>query len=190
MPFQFERLRPSGLLLITPRRFDDERGWFMETYQRSAFAEAGIDLEFVQDNASLSSRGVLRGLHLQLPPHAQGKLVTVLRGRAWDVAVDIRPDSRTFGRSHGVELSAENRRLFYIPPGFAHGFVALADDTLFHYRCTAEYCREAERGIRWDDPALVIDWPLEAPIVCARDAGLPALSELLPELRAADGGVL
>jgi len=181
VPFQFETFDIPGLVLARPRRFDDRRGWFLESYKRSEFAEAGIDLPFVQDNLSRSARGTIRALHLQLPPYEQGKLVWVVQGRAWDVAVDLRPDSPTYLQWHGVELSAESQDLFYLPPGFAHGFCALADDTLLQYKCTAEYDRASERGIRFDDPDLAIAWPDVEPILSDRDRELPSLREYLAE---------
>lgn len=144
---------------MVPRRFPDDRGWFAEVYKESEFATAEIAGPFLQDNHSVSARGTLRGLHYQLPPHAQGKLVRVVRGRVWDVVVDIRRGSVTWGKWVGVELSAENGEMLWVPPGFAHGFVALEDDTHLTYKCTAEYHRDSERAIRWDDPDLAIAWP-------------------------------
>jgi len=177
MPFSFEHPPIDGLVIIHPQRFEDDRGWFMETYRYSTFSEAGIPDAFVQDNYSRSGAGVIRGLHCQAPPHAQGKLVRVIRGRVWDVAVDLRPASPTYRQWYGMELSEENQSLFYIPPGFAHGFCALTDDTRFSYKCTAEYDQASERGIRFDDPDLGIAWPVEHPILSDRDAALPTLAQ-------------
>lgn len=154
----------NGLLILEPRVFDDERGWFMESFNQKTFnraleSQGFVAPEFVQDNHSLSHRGVLRGLHYQLNPHAQGKLVRVVQGKAWDVAVDIRQDSSTFGQWVGVELSADNKRMFWIPAGFAHGFMALQDQTQFMYKTTDYYAKDAEQSLLWSDPELAIDWP-------------------------------
>ncbi len=173
MPFTFERCRLPGLVVIRPRVFPDGRGYFLESYKESDFARAGISERFVQDNQSSSLKGVLRGLHYQLPPHAQGKLVRVLEGRVWDVAVDIRPDSPTLRQWFGIELSAEDHTLFYIPPGFAHGFLVLSERAQFFYKCTAEYSKESEAGIRWNDPQIAVTWPLKDVTVSDRDQGLP-----------------
>jgi len=148
-----------GLLIIEPRVFGDDRGFFMESWNADGFAAAGLDLKFVQDNHSRSARGVLRGLHFQ-NPNPQGKLVRVVRGSVWDVAVDIRRSSPTFGKWVGVELSATNKRMFWVPPGFAHGFVSLEDDTDFLYKCTGRYDPSAEHSLLWNDPAIGIEWPL------------------------------
>ncbi|MEW5815869.1 MAG: dTDP-4-dehydrorhamnose 3,5-epimerase [Spirochaetota bacterium] len=179
MPFSFRRLPIDGLVIIESCFFSDGRGFFMETYKKSAFADNGIDVDFVQDNHSMSVRGVVRGLHLQRPPYAQGKLVRVLQGSVWDVAVDLRPGSPTYARWYGIELSEENRLMFYIPPGFAHGFVALSDTAQFTYKCTAEYNRVSETGIRWDDPDINISWPFEKSeaVISDRDAALPFLKD-------------
>jgi dTDP-4-dehydrorhamnose 3,5-epimerase len=177
MPFEFRPQPLEGLVLIVPRVFGDARGSFLETYRESEFAAAGIRERFVQDNFSVSSRGVIRGLHYQLPPSAQGKLVCVTQGTVWDVCVDLRRRSATFGRWRGETLSAENRAMLYVPPGFGHGFVALTDKAHFQYKCTREYDPRAERGVRWDDATLAIDWPLRDGTVSAKDAALPLLSE-------------
>ena len=181
MPFVFTPGPIEGLIIIEPRLFHDQRGFFMETYKESDFTAAGIPGPFVQDNHSRSCRGTLRGLHFQKPPHAQGKLVRVTRGAVWDVAVDLRPGSSSFGAWYGLELSEENRRMFWIPPGFAHGFVALLDDSELQYKCTAEYHGPSDGGIRWDDPDLAIDWPdLGIPyILSEKDKKLPLLREFL-----------
>lgn len=177
----------AGVVVVEPTVFADERGWFMESYQQprfdAALREFGLPVPrpFLQDNHSCSKAGVLRGLHYQLPPHAQGKLVRVVRGAAFDVAVDVRRGSPTFGRWVGVELSEANRRQLWIPEGFAHGFVALADDTHFLYKTTDVYAKECERAIRWDDPAIGIDWPLPPgvahPTIAPKDAAAPRLAD-------------
>lgn len=155
----------KGLLILEPKVFGDDRGWFMESFNQKAFEQAlqerGLDIpQFVQDNHSLSQKGVLRGLHYQLNPHAQGKLVRVVQGKAWDVAVDIRKSSPTFGQWVGVELTGENHKQFWIPAGFAHGFVALEDNTQFLYKTTNYYNKESEGAIVWNDPEVAIEWPL------------------------------
>ena len=163
------------VLLIEPRVFGDERGFFLESWNRARFAEAGLDLDFVQDNHSRSARGVLRGIHYQLA-RPQGKLVRVTAGRVFDVAVDLRRSSPTFGRWAGVELSAANKRLLWVPPGFGHGFLTLEDGTDFLYKCTEFYTPEDERCIAWNDPRIGIDWPLGGiePTLSQKDrAGVP-----------------
>ena len=145
--------------IIEPRVFGDARGWFAEQYNAERYKAAGIDADFVQDSESFSSKGVVRGLHWQAAPHTQAKLVRVIQGAVWDVAVDIRKDSPTFGRHVAVTLTAENRRQLFIPRGFAHGFIVLEDDTLFSYKCDRLYCKEADRGMLFSDPALGIEWP-------------------------------
>ncbi|MDH5824056.1 dTDP-4-dehydrorhamnose 3,5-epimerase [Luteimonas sp. RD2P54] len=166
-----------GCLVIEPRVFEDARGSFHEAFNLDALAAQGLGLAFVQGNVSTSSEGVLRGLHYQWPG-AQGKYVSVLQGEAWDVAVDIRRGSPTFGRWTAVLLSAGNRRQFWIPEGFAHGFVALAEHVVFTYLCTSPYDAEADAAIRWDDPDLAIDWPVAAPRLSEKDARAPLLAEI------------
>lgn len=166
-----------GVLLVEPRVFGDARGFFMESYSARRYAEAGIAGPFVQDNVSLSARGVLRGLHFQ-QPCAQGKLVHVLSGEVFDVAVDIRVGSPTFGSWIGEYLSSENKRQLYIPPGFAHGFLVTSDEALFAYKCTEYYDPTVERTIRWDDPRVGITWPIEFPILSGKDQGAPLLEAL------------
>ena len=166
-----------GLLIIEPDVFKDQRGFFMETWNAKRYAEAGLDVDFVQDNLSYSSYGVLRGLHFQ-QPHAQGKLVYVLQGTVYDVAVDIRVGSPSFGRWYGVELSAENKRQFYIPEGFAHGYCVLSETALFAYKCTNYYSPQTEGGIAWNDPELGIDWPVANPILSDKDTKYPLLREI------------
>lgn len=171
----------ADVLILEPRVFGDERGFFMESYNRERFREAtGLDLDFVQDNHSRSARGVLRGLHYQVPPHAQGKLVRVTQGAVYDVAVDIRRGSPTFGRWAGVELSGSNHRQLWIPPGLAHGFLVLSDSADFLYKTTTYYEPKAERSLRWDDPALAITWPElgMAPLLSAKDTAAPGLAGL------------
>jgi dTDP-4-dehydrorhamnose 3,5-epimerase len=174
-----EALSLSGLVLFEPRSFADDRGAFFETFNAERFrAATGLAADFPQDNHSVSRRGVVRGLHYQLPPHAQGKLVRVVAGAVWDVAVDIRRSSPTFGQWFGVELSAENRRQLWIPPGFAHGFVALTDGAEFLYKTTALWHGPSERAIRWNDPALGIAWPeTGSPVLSDKDEAAPVLSE-------------
>ncbi|MHA3083903.1 dTDP-4-dehydrorhamnose 3,5-epimerase [Acinetobacter sp. ANC 5383] len=177
----------KDLLIFEPRVFADERGWFMESFNQKNFeqalAERNLDIpNFVQDNHSMSQKGVLRGLHYQLNPHAQGKLVRVVQGRAWDVAVDIRQDSPTFGQWVGVELTSENHRQFWIPAGFAHGFIALEDNTQFLYKTTDYYAKECERSLVWNDAELAIDWPIEADMqlkLTAKDLEAATFSQAL-----------
>ncbi len=176
MPFTFTPLQIPDVILITARVFDDARGFFLETYKYSEFAAHGIPETFVQDNHSRSVRGVLRGLHFQNPPQAQGKLVRVVRGEIFDVAVDIRPSSPTFGQWVGEILSEANQRMLYIPPGFAHGFLVLSELADVSYKVTAEYAPELDSGIIWNDPTIQIQWPLQgSPLLSAKDAALPTL---------------
>ena len=149
----------EGVKIVEPKVFRDGRGYFCETYNAERYKAAGITADFVQDNESFSSKGVVRGLHWQAAPHTQAKLVRVIRGAVWDVVVDIRKGSPTFGRHVAVTLTGENMRQFFIPRGFAHGFIVLEDDTLFSYKCDSLYCPSADRGMRFDDPALGIEWP-------------------------------
>src|SRR4051812_2020743 len=165
----------EGLLILDPKVFKDDRGFFVETFQASRYADLGIG-PFVQDNWSNSRKGVLRGLHFQ-HPRPQGKLVMVTRGAAWDVTVDIRQGSPTFGRHLGLELSASNARQLWIPAGFAHGFLALEDDTDFLYKCTDVYVPEAEASVLWSDPTLGIQWPLRKPLISAKDERAPLLKD-------------
>ncbi|OYU15597.1 MAG: dTDP-4-dehydrorhamnose 3,5-epimerase [Alphaproteobacteria bacterium PA4] len=167
-----------GVMLIEPKVFGDDRGFFLESWNASAFATAGLDMDFVQDNHSRSARGVLRGLHYQLGT-PQGKLVRVTSGAVFDVAVDIRRSSPHFGRWVGYELSDANKRMLYVPPGFAHGFCVLSDSADFLYKCTTLYNAPTDRGIRWDDPAIGIDWPLGdmVPQLSGKDAVAPLLAD-------------
>ena len=170
----------AGVLILEPKVFGDERGFFMESFNQKAFDEAvGAHVEFVQDNHSRSARGVLRGLHYQLPPHAQGKLVRVVRGSVFDVAVDVRRSSPSFGQWVGVGLSEANHRQLWLPPGFAHGFIVTSDSADFLYKTTGFYEPHAERSVRWDDPRLAIAWPEAAlpPTLSGKDAAAPLLDQ-------------
>ncbi|MDC7220360.1 MAG: dTDP-4-dehydrorhamnose 3,5-epimerase [Spirochaetales bacterium] len=179
MPFTFHKVDSiEGPVIVEPAVFADSRGYFLESFRKDQFAQNGIAEDFLQDNHSLSSKGTLRGLHFQTDPAAQGKLVSVITGAVWDVAVDLRKGSPTFGKWFGVELSGENHRMFYIPPGFAHGFLTLEDNTHFVYKCTAYYSPEHDGGIRWNDPDLAIDWPGNVePLVSDKDGTLPFLAD-------------
>ena len=173
-----EPLALDGLMLIKPRIFSDERGEFLESFRQEWFDRLGLPYRFVQDNVSRSGPGVVRGLHFQTGAHAQGKLITVASGRILDVAVDIRRGSPTFGKWAAAELGQHNGHELWVPPGFAHGFAVLGDHAVVQYKCTTEYHRESERGIRWDDPALAIDWQVRNPILSEKDRILPTLSEI------------
>jgi dTDP-4-dehydrorhamnose 3,5-epimerase len=168
-----------GVLIVEPDRFGDSRGFFQEIWHESRYREAGIPGPFVQDNMSLSARGVLRGLHFQ-HPSGQGKLVYVLQGEVFDVAVDVRIGSPTFGKWVGYGLSADNGQQFYIPPGFAHGFCVTSESALFAYKCTNFYNPRTEGAVCWDDPAIGIDWPVTNPLVSAKDAEAPLLADIDP----------
>jgi dTDP-4-dehydrorhamnose 3,5-epimerase len=177
---QVTRTLIDGLLILEPRVFGDARGFFLESFNQKAFdAAVGSEIRFVQDNHSRSSQGVLRGLHYQLPPHAQGKLVRVTQGAVFDVAVDLRRSSPSFGRWFGIELSGQNHRQLWLPPGMAHGFLVTSDSADFLYKTTAYYAPEAERCVRWDDPALAIEWPAlgRAPLLAAKDAAAPLFAD-------------
>ncbi len=177
---QVEPTAIPDVKLVAPPKFGDHRGYFSETYNRRRLAQAGIDLDFVQDNHSLSrAKGVVRGLHYQIPPAAQAKLISVVRGSIFDVALDVRRGSPTFGRHVGVVLSAERWKQILIPAGFAHGFVTLEPDTEVVYKVTDYYAPEHERGVRWNDPALAIDWPVseEEAVLSEKDTRLPLLAE-------------
>ncbi|NTW27523.1 MAG: dTDP-4-dehydrorhamnose 3,5-epimerase [Candidatus Moranbacteria bacterium] len=168
---EFEKTTLEGAYLITLRVFDDERGFFTETYSQKEFKENGIDANFVQDNHSMSvTKGVLRGLHYQLPPHAQAKLVRVTKGAAYDVIVDLRKESPTFGKWEGFELTDNNHRMLFVPRGFAHGFCTLEDYTEFQYKCDNNYAPESEGSIMWNDEDLKIFWPIVDPILSGKDA--------------------
>jgi dTDP-4-dehydrorhamnose 3,5-epimerase len=159
----------KGLLIIEPKVFGDARGFFLETYNERRYRDTGLDIAFVQDNLSFSKRGTLRGLHFQ-NPNPQGKLLQVLQGEVFDVAVDLRRSSPTFGRSHSLVLSAENKKQFYVPPGFAHGFLVLSETALFSYKCTEFYSPKDETTLRWDDPTAAVPWPNREPLLSEKDA--------------------
>ncbi|MEM0061300.1 MAG: dTDP-4-dehydrorhamnose 3,5-epimerase [Fervidicoccaceae archaeon] len=175
--FEFVRLKIPDVILIKPKAFSDSRGYFMETYKESDFLAYGINAKFKQDNQSKSSKYVLRGLHYQLEPYAQGKLVRVITGSIFDVAVDLRKGSPYFGKWVGVKLSEENKRALWIPEGFAHGFLSLEDNTIVVYKVTNEYNKESEAGILWNDPDIGIKWPYDKPILSDKDSKNPTLKE-------------
>jgi dTDP-4-dehydrorhamnose 3,5-epimerase len=183
---KIEATELEGVLLVEPRVFEDARGWFAETWVASRYADSGIAGPFVQDNVSKSRRGTLRGLHLQ-NPHAQGKLVCALAGEIYDVAVDVRRGSPTFGRWVAATLSEANHRQLWIPAGFAHGFCVTSDEAIFHYKCTESYRPDAEMSVAWDDPDLAIVWPVADPILTEKDRRAPRLRDIaverLPEYR-------
>lgn len=166
-----------GCVIIEPTVFGDDRGFFFETWNADRYGQLGLPDKFVQSNVSSSARGVLRGLHYQWP-NPQGKLVSVLEGEVYDVAVDIRRGSPTFGRWAAVILSAENKRQFWMPEGFAHGFVVLSERTIFSYLCTAQYDKTADAGVRWDDAAIGIDWPIDSPLLSEKDGKAPFLADV------------
>jgi dTDP-4-dehydrorhamnose 3,5-epimerase len=176
---RIENTNLPGVLLIEPKRFGDARGYFLETWHEERYAAAGINLRFVQDNLSRSVRGILRGLHLQQPA-AQGKLVYVVEGEVFDVALDVRVGSPTFGNWTGAILSAKDHRQLWIPPGFAHGFCVTSDVALFAYKCTELYSSAHELGVAWNDPALGIPWPVAEPQLSAKDSVLPRLADIDP----------
>src|SRR4029079_1791362 len=178
MPFTFRPPQLPGVVIIEPKVFADDRGFLVETYKRSEFVAAGIDVDFVQENHSKSVRGTLRGLHFQRAPKAQAKLVRAIEGEVFDVVVDIRRGSPTFGRWEAVRLSAENRRSVYVPAGYAHGFCVTSAEAQVVYKTSAEYAPELEGGLRWDDPALAIPWPITGPILSPRDGRSPHLRAL------------
>lgn len=170
----------EGLRVIEPKAFGDARGYLLEIWNQQRYQDAGLNLAFVQDNVSVSRKGSLRGLHCQ-NPNAQGKLVSVLLGEVYDVAVDIRRGSPTFGKWHGLHLSDQNKKQFWIPPGFAHGFCVLSETAMFHYKCTNLYSPRDEMTIRWDDPSLAINWPVANPIISEKDAKGLLLADVPPE---------
>lgn len=181
MPFKYSRCNIDGLVIIESKRFIDERGFFLESYKESDFSQEGITDSFSQDNHSFSSKGVLRGLHYQTEPKAQSKLVRVITGSVWDVAVDLRKDSPTYLEWFGIELNAENNLMFYIPEGFAHGFLTLSDNTNFLYKCSSEYSPKNEGGIIWNDKKLNIKWPIDGLKISLsdKDLKLPNIEELI-----------
>lgn len=169
----------EGLLVLQPKIWKDDRGYFFESFRQDVFAKLNVDVNFVQDNQSLSQKGTIRGLHYQVAPFEQGKLVRVVQGKVLDVALDIRKNSPTYGQYYSIELSAENQTQFYIPPGFAHGFSTLEDNTIFCYKCTNYYSKVSEGGVRFDDPALAIDWKVEGLFVSDKDRELPLFAEFV-----------
>jgi dTDP-4-dehydrorhamnose 3,5-epimerase len=177
MPFDFEKLELEGLVLVKPRVFKDDRGFFFEAYKRGDFARAGITADFVQENHSKSGRNVLRGLHFQKKDSAQGKLVRCVQGSILDVAVDIRKHSPSFGKWAALELSAENSRILYVPEGFAHGFLVLSESAEIIYKCTREYAPDSEGGIIWNDPRLGIPWPVREPVLSEKDKANPLFED-------------
>lgn len=175
----------DGLVIINPSVFGDERGYFMETYNEEEFHKAGLTMKFVQDNESKSSKGVLRGLHFQRK-FSQGKLVRVTKGEVFDIAVDLRLGSPTYGQWAGAHLTEENKTMFYVPEGFAHGFLVLSEEAVFNYKCTNLYAPEYDGGVRWNDPEIGVEWPLEGigePLLSEKDTKLPFLSEIRDTLR-------
>lgn len=168
----------SGLLELTPKVHLDQRGWFLEIFKEPSFQELSSSIKYVQDNLSYSAKGVIRGLHLQLHPFQQAKVVTVIQGKVLDVVVDLRKGSSTFGKVYSCELSSNNHKLLVIPEGFAHGFSAL-EDSYFFYKCSSVYSPQHETGIRWDDQQLKVDWQINMPVLSEKDQGLPTLDELL-----------
>jgi len=177
MPFNFIKADIEDLIIVEPRSFGDSRGFFLESYKKSEFESNGINVEFKQDNHSFSTKGVLRGLHYQKFPDAQAKLVRVIKGSVWDVAVDIRKNSPTFKKWAAVELSEENKKMFYIPEGFAHGFLALTDEVHLMYKCSNEYSPQSDAGIIWNDPEIAVKWPISSPLLSEKDMKLPLLKD-------------
>ncbi len=177
MPFSFKRLSIPEVILVEPKVFPDERGFFLESFKESTFQENGITTKFVQDNYSHSIKGVLRGLHYQKNPKAQAKLVTAIRGEIFDVAVDIRKDSSTYGKWVGEILSEQNHKSLYVPEGFAHGFLCLSDEADVVYKVNEEYSAENDRGMLWNDPVVGVKWPIENPIISEKDKQQPLLEK-------------
>ena len=182
MPFEFKKTTINDVILVIPKVFDDSRGFFLETYKKSEFQQNGINVDFLQDNHSKSSKGVLRGLHYQTNPKAQAKLVRCSKGKILDVAVDIRKNSPTFGKWVGEILSEENKRMLYIPAGFAHGFVVLSNEAELLYKASEEYSPQNDKGIKWNDPNINIDWKIDfRPLVSEKDNSLPFLKDVKEE---------
>jgi dTDP-4-dehydrorhamnose 3,5-epimerase len=177
MPFEFKKLDIPEVILVIPKIFGDSRGFFMETYKASEFKANGVEVDFVQDNHSRSTKDVIRGLHFQKAPKSQAKLIRCPKGRIFDVAVDLRPDSKTFGQWVGAELSEENQNMLYIPAGFAHGFSVLSDEAEVMYKASDEYAPELDAGILWNDKDVNINWQIENPIISDKDKVLPTLQE-------------
>jgi dTDP-4-dehydrorhamnose 3,5-epimerase len=178
---KFTETRIKGLIIIEPQIFNDGRGYFFESYSKSKFAAAGINIDFVQDNQSFSHKGAVRGLHAQSAPHAQAKLVRVIQGRVLDVALDVRKDSPTYGQYETIELSAENQRQFLIPEGFVHGFATLEDNTIFTYKVNNYYSKECEVGVKWNDPTLAINWGIaeQDALTSPKDDVLPNFADFV-----------
>jgi dTDP-4-dehydrorhamnose 3,5-epimerase len=174
-----EQTAIPDVLIIKPPVFSDERGYFFESYHRERFSKAGIPVDFVQDNESKSQKNVLRGLHLQRPPFAQGKLIRVVQGAVLDIAVDVRTNSPHFGKWVSTMLSGENKWMFWIPPGFAHGFLTLEEGTVFSYKCTQFYNKESEMAIRWNDPDFAIDWGISDPVLSEKDKTAPLFRDFI-----------
>jgi dTDP-4-dehydrorhamnose 3,5-epimerase len=182
MPFEFKSLNMKGLVLVKPTLYGDKRGFFMETYKESEFTKNGINTKFVQDNHSKSSKGVLRGLHYQARPYSQAKLIRCTKGKVYDVVVDLRKDSETFGKWERIELSEENQNILFIPKGFAHGFYVLSEEAELAYKTDSEFKQEHDRGLKWDDKDLNIDWGIEAtPILSEKDKKQTSFSEINKE---------
>ena len=178
MPFNFTKMNIEGVILVEPKVFGDERGFFMESYKASEFKANGIEVDFVQDNHSKSTKGVLRGLHFQKEPKSQAKLVRCTKGKILDIGVDLRPGSETFGKWVGAELSEENKNMLFLPEGFAHGFAVLSDEAEVLYKASNEYSVEHDAGIRWNDPEIGVKWGIENPLVSEKDAIMPFLKEI------------
>lgn len=175
----FEKTPIEGLVIIKPTVFEDERGHFFESYQKQRFKENGIDVDFIQDNQSLSQKNVLRGLHFQHPPYAQAKLIRVIKGAVLDVAVDIRKNSPTYGQHYLIELSEKNKTMFYIPEGFAHGFLTLEDNTIFTYKCSNYFNKQSEGALLWNDTQLAINWQTSNPVLSEKDKLAPAFADFV-----------
>lgn len=170
-----ENTHIPDLLILSPRVFEDQRGYFFESFRADVLADHGVTIKFIQDNESMSNKGVLRGLHMQAPPFGQAKLIKVVKGAIYDVAVDVRKASPTYGQYFGIELNGENRKMLYVPEGFAHGFCCLQDRTIVQYKCSNYYHPSSELGLRWDDMEVNINWPVEHPIISAKDEQHPFL---------------
>ena len=182
MPFSFIETELQGVILVEPKIFNDERGFFLESFKLSEFKMNNINVDFTQDNHSRSTKGILRGLHFQTAPKQQAKLVRCVQGKIFDVAVDIRPDSKNFKKWFGAELSEENKKMLYIPENFAHGFVVISEQAEVLYKASNEYSFEHDAGIKWDDPEIGIDWKIKNPIISEKDANMPFLSEIKDKL--------
>jgi dTDP-4-dehydrorhamnose 3,5-epimerase len=176
---EFQKTDITGLLIIKPVVFEDERGHFFESYRKELFEKNDIPYEFIQDNQSLSNKNVLRGLHYQKPPFQQGKLIRVVKGSVLDVALDIRKKSSTYGKYNSIILSEKNKLMYWIPPGFAHGFLTLEDNTILQYKCTAPYNKESEGSLLWNDPVLNIEWTLKSPVLSDKDKIAPLFAEFV-----------